>query len=164
MPSLATALWEERAPREKLLLIALSIFLVLTVFYLFFYQPLRAQQTIALERYNKEIGDYQWLRSKTDEIIRLKNQARGIDVMVSGIARVRTEIENSLKQYDLNANVELQDEEEGNQLIVIKFDNQSGSKVMQWLAVNTQSGYLLRTLDLNSSADGTVSATVYFDL
>ena len=164
MPSLPIALWEDLAPREKLLLIALSIFLVLTAFYLFFYQPLRAQQMIALERYNKEMSDYQWLRSKTDEIIRLKNQARGIDVMVSGIARVRTEIENSLKQYNLNANVELQDEEEGNQLIVIKFDNQSGAKIMQWLATNTQSGYLLRTLDLSSDTDGTVSATAYFEL
>lgn len=157
-------MWEERAPQERVLLIVLAIFSLVVVFYLLVYQPLQHRQTAALERYHKEISDYQWLRSKTREIIKLKSQARGVAVMVRGSAQVRSAIENSLGRYNLNAKIELKDEEEGNQLVEINFDNQNGSTVMQWLAANMQSGYLLRTLDLNSKSDGTVSATVYFEL
>ena len=164
MSLLPTELWNEREPREKVLLFALLIFVVCAVFYTMVYQPLQNQHAQAQTQYREADKDYRWLRSQIATIAGLKKTARGADLAMGGIGRLRAEIDQSLQKHRLKANVALIDEEEGGKLIEIKLDDAGGREVLKWLEESMQNGHLLHTFDLDHKGSGKVSAVAYFEL
>ncbi len=164
MSLLPAGLWNEREPREKVLLIALLIFVISAVFYTMVYQPLQSQYAQAQIQYRQAEKDYRWVRSQIATIAGLKVTARGADLAMGGIGGLRTEIDQSLQKYKLKADVALVDEEEGSKLIEIKLDDAGGRDVLRWLEESMQSGHLLHTFDLDHKGDGKVSAVAYFEL
>lgn len=164
MSLLPAGLWNEREPREKILLIVLLLFLIGTAFYVLAYQPLQSQYTQARLNYRQADSDYRWLRSQATTIARLKSNARGADLAMEGISKLRTEINQTLQKHKLNADVAILDEEEGSKLIEIKLSDADGSGVLKWLEENMQNGHLLHAFDLNHQGNGKVSAVAYFEL
>ena len=164
MSLLPPGLWSEREPREKVLLVGLFIFLLVAVFYSLVYKPLQSEYMQARENYQQSDKDYRWLRGQIATIAGLKSTARGADLMMGGISKLRAELDQSLKKHKLSASVEIIDEEEGFKLIEIKIDNAEGRQVLKWLEENMQSGHLLHTFDLSHKGSGTVSAVAYFEL
>ena len=164
MSLLPAGLWSEREPREKVLLIILFTFVVSSVFYTMVYQPLQDQYAQAQTQYRQADKDYRWLRSQIATIAGLKSTARGADLAMGGVGRVRTQIDQSLQKHKLKADVALIDEEEGSKLIEIKLADAGGREVLKWLEESMQNGHLLRTFDLNHKGGGKVSAVVYFEL
>ena len=164
MSLLPAGLWNEREPREKVLLVALLIFMISAVFYMMVYQPLQSQHTQAQLHYQQSDKDYRWLRSQIATIAGLKSAARGADLVMGGISKLRTEIDQSLKKHKLKADILLINEEEGGKLIEIKLDDVGGREVLKWLEESMQSGHLLHAFDLNHKGSGKVSAIAYFEL
>ena len=164
MSLLPTKLWDEREPREKVLLGGLLVFLIFVIFYLLVYQPIQNQYAQAHIDYQQSNKDYRWLHGQIATIANLKRTARGADLAMEGIGKLRTEIDQSLKKYKLTANVAILDEEEGGKLIEIKIDNANGREVLKWLEQNMQRGHLLHTFDLNHKGNGRVSTVAYFEL
>ena len=164
MSLLPGGLWNEREPREKVLLVALFIFVICAVFYTMVYQPLQNQYAQAQIQYQQADKDYRWLRSQIATIAGLKSTARGADLAIGGIGRLRAEIDQSLQRHKLKADVALIDEEEGGKLIEIKLDDAGGREVLKWLEESMQNGHLLHTFDLDHKGSGKVSAVAYFEL
>ena len=164
MSLLPAGLWNEREPREKVLLIALLIFAISVGFYTLVYQPLQSQYTQAQTQYRQADKDYLWLRGQIATIAGLKNTARGADLAMGGIGRLRTDVDQSLQKHKLKADVALVDEEEGGKLIEIKLNDVGGREVLKWLEESMQNGYLLHTFDLSHKGNGKVSAVAYFEL
>ena len=164
MSLLPVGLWNEREPREKVLLIVLLIFVIAAGFYAMVYQPLQNQYAQAQIQYQQADKDYRWLRSQIATIAELKNAARGADLAMAGIGKLRAEIDQSLQKHKLRADVALIDEEEGGKLIEIKLKDAGGRKVLKWLEESMQNGHLLHTFDLNHKGNGKVSAVAYFAL
>ena len=164
MSLLPGGLWNEREPREKVLLVALFIFVICAVFYTMVYQPLQNQYAQAQTQYQQADKDYRWLRSQIATIAGLKKNARGADLAMGGIGKLRAEIDQSLQKHKLKANVALIDEEEGGKLIEIKLDDAGGREVLKWLEESIQNGQLLHTFDLSHKGGGKVSAVAYFEL
>ena len=164
MPLLPTRLWSEREPREKILLGGLLIFLVTTIFYLLVYQPIQDRYTQAHINYQQSNKDYRWLHGQIATIANLKRTARGADLAMEGIGKLRTEIDQSLKKYKLTANIAILDKEEDGKLIEIKIDSANGREVLKWLEQNMQRGHLLHALNLNHKGNGRVSTVAYFEL
>ncbi|MXX98920.1 MAG: type II secretion system protein M [Gammaproteobacteria bacterium] len=164
MQLLPAELWNEREPREKALLVALLIFMVTVVFYMLVYQPLHSQYAQAQIHYQQSAKDYRWLRDQITTIAALKSTARGADLVMEGISKLRAEIDQSLKKHRLTADVTIMDEEEGGKFIEIKFGDAGGREVLKWLEENMQSGHLLHAFELNHKGSGNVSAVAYFEL
>ena len=164
MSLLPMELWNDREPREKVLLVALFLFLIGVVFYMLVYQPLYNQYQQAQMDYRQSTDDYRLVRSQIATIAELKRNALGADLVMGGLDKLRTEIDQSIKKHKLTAEVAILDEEEGGKLVEIKFNDAEGRKVMKWLEENIRSGHLLHAFDLSHQGSGNVSATAYFTL
>lgn len=164
MSLLPAGLWHEREPREKALLVGLFLFLIIAAFYSLVYQPLQSRYAQARLDYQQSAKDYRWLHSQITIIAGLKSSARGADLAMGGLSKLRAEIDQSIKKYKLNADIAILDEEEGSKLIEIKFDDAEGRTVLKWLEENIQSGHLLHAFDLSHKGNGSVSAAAYFEL
>ena len=164
MSLLPPALWNEREPRERVLLAGLFLFLVGIAFYMSVYQPLQSQYQQARLHYQQSAKDYRWLRSQIETIAGLKSNVRGADLVMGKLSELRTDIDQSIQKHELAAEVTIIDEENGGKLAAIKFNDAEGRKVMKWLEENMQNGHLLHAFDLSHKENGNVSATVYFEL
>jgi len=146
------------------MVMVLLIFLLAAAFYVGVYQPLQSQYAEAQQNYQQADEDYRWLRTQIETIAKLRDTARGADLMTGGIGKLRTALDQSLKKYKLSAAVEIIDEEEGRRLIEIKVDNANGRTVLRWLEESIKSGHLLHAFELDHKGGGSVSALAYFEI
>ena len=163
--------WAQRSGRERALLVGVAVFALAFALHSLLYRPFLAHHEGALERFAAAEDDHLWLQARARTITGLQASVRGARLAGTGSGRLREILAESLKEYGLQAELGVVDQEEGTKQIEVRFAPAAGKDVMRWIERRVDDGHLLQRLRIEAAAqggpqggpEGRVSATAYFE-
>ena len=155
-------LWYGGLPtRDRNLLIAITILLVITLFYLIVWEPIHQGKDLQQQKLKSQQEIYSWMQSASSEVMTLKRSGTRKIASKQPLALI---LENSAKISGLKKHIN-KIESSGKNGARVKIDSASFDQLLVWLnTLETQHGVTITTasIERNDKA-GTVSARLSFE-
>ncbi len=124
--------WQQLAPREKQLLIFMSIVVLITLFYFAFWKPMKAgieEGELHLKAQTRALIK---IRQQAAEVRQLRSGGAGKQIMIEDSSSLLGLIERSAKQKKINGNLQ-KVQPEGQREVRVWMENVSFDQLISWL-------------------------------
>ncbi|MCW8830850.1 MAG: type II secretion system protein M [Gammaproteobacteria bacterium] len=157
-------LWYSSLPsRDRKLLVAVSILLITTLFYLMVWEPIHQGRDQQQQKFKSQQEIYAWMQSASQEAIALKRTGAG-NIKKASTQPLALILESSAKISGLKQNIN-KIESSGKSGARVKIDSASFDQLLVWLnTLEQQHGVTVTTASIErNDTPGTISARLSFE-
>ncbi|HEB55874.1 MAG TPA: type II secretion system protein M [Gammaproteobacteria bacterium] len=124
--------WQQLAPREKQLLILMSVVVLITLFYFALWKPLKTGIEDGQLRLRAQTHALIKIRQQAAEVRQLRSTGAGKQTLIEDSSSLLGLIERSAKQKNINGNLQ-KVQPEGQREVRVWMENVSFDQLISWL-------------------------------